>query len=213
MARTRLLDPTERFAEILFGLLMVLTFTGTLSVTSAGREDVRDMLIGALGCNLAWGIVDAVMYLINTFTLRMRGILLLRRVRAAKEDVAAEIIAGALPDAVAEVLGPDDLRTIHGRLSTRPELARRGPLRKGDFLAATGVLLLVFLATFPVTIPFMLVKDVMLAKRMSNGIALIMLYVLGDRVGRYAGWKPWLMGMAMLFLGFVLVAIIIALGG
>jgi hypothetical protein len=33
---------------------MVLTFTGSLSVADAGRADVRAMLIGALGCNLAW---------------------------------------------------------------------------------------------------------------------------------------------------------------
>ena len=38
---------------------MVLTFTGSLSVAEAGRDDVRTMLIGALGCNLAWGIIDA----------------------------------------------------------------------------------------------------------------------------------------------------------
>ena len=42
---------------------MVLTFTGALSVAEAGRADVREMLIGALGCNLAWGIIDAVFYL------------------------------------------------------------------------------------------------------------------------------------------------------
>ena len=52
------LDPIERISEVLFGLIMVLTFTGSLSVAEAGREDVRVMLLGALGCNLAWGIID-----------------------------------------------------------------------------------------------------------------------------------------------------------
>ena len=55
----RVLEPIERVSEVLFGLIMVLTFTGSLSVAEAGREDVRTMLIGALGCNLAWGIIDA----------------------------------------------------------------------------------------------------------------------------------------------------------
>lgn len=40
---------------------MVLTFTGTLSAATAGREDVRIMLLAAIGCNAAWGIVDGVM--------------------------------------------------------------------------------------------------------------------------------------------------------
>jgi hypothetical protein len=61
----RLLEPHERIAEVLFGLIMVLTFTGSLSVAEAGRDDVRTMLIAALGCNIAWGIIDGVLYLMG----------------------------------------------------------------------------------------------------------------------------------------------------
>ncbi|HTI43941.1 MAG TPA: hypothetical protein VL693_19080 [Vicinamibacterales bacterium] len=68
----RVLEPSERTAEVLFGLIMVLTFTGTLSVADAGRADVRAMLIGALGCNLAWGIIDGVLYLLSTFAQKHR---------------------------------------------------------------------------------------------------------------------------------------------
>ena len=79
----------------LFGLIMVLTFTGSLSAATAGREETRTMLFGAIGCNLAWGIVDAFMYLINTLTERGQGILKLRQVRAAKSPEAARrMIAG-----------------------------------------------------------------------------------------------------------------------
>ena len=51
----RILDPMDRISEVLFGLIMALTFTCTLGVAAA---EVRTMLIGALGCNLAWGIID-----------------------------------------------------------------------------------------------------------------------------------------------------------
>ena len=51
----RVLDPMDRISEVLFGLIMVLTYTGTLSVMSDDRTEVRTMLLGALGCNLAWG--------------------------------------------------------------------------------------------------------------------------------------------------------------
>ena len=54
------LEPMERISEILFGLIMVLTYTCSFSVAGAGREEVRTMLVGALGCNLAWGVIDAV---------------------------------------------------------------------------------------------------------------------------------------------------------
>ena len=57
-----LLDPMERISEVLFGLVMVLTTTCSFSIGGGGRTEVRQMLIGALGCTLAWGIIDAVMY-------------------------------------------------------------------------------------------------------------------------------------------------------
>jgi hypothetical protein len=38
--------------EVIVGVLMALTFTGSFSVASHGRE-VRTMMWAALGCNLA----------------------------------------------------------------------------------------------------------------------------------------------------------------
>ena len=52
----RILDPAERIAEILFGLIMALTCTGAIGVATADQFEIRTMLIGALGCNVAWGI-------------------------------------------------------------------------------------------------------------------------------------------------------------
>jgi hypothetical protein len=71
---TRVLEPIERISEVLFGLIMVLTITGSISVAEAGRETVRTMLIGALGCNLAWGLIDAVMYLMGALSRQAAGI-------------------------------------------------------------------------------------------------------------------------------------------
>src|SRR5512140_1894989 len=64
------LDPIERSSEIMFGLIMALTFTCTISVTSSTRADVMTMLAGALGCNVAWGLVDAAMYLLAQIVTR-----------------------------------------------------------------------------------------------------------------------------------------------
>lgn len=61
----RVFDPIDRISEVLFGLIMVPTFTGSLRVAEAGREDTRTMLVGALGCNLAWGLIDGVLYLMG----------------------------------------------------------------------------------------------------------------------------------------------------
>jgi VIT1/CCC1 family predicted Fe2+/Mn2+ transporter len=66
------LDPVERVSEIIFGVLMAMTFIGALSVADSGREDVRTAMIAALGCNLAWGLADAVMYIVGTLTERTK---------------------------------------------------------------------------------------------------------------------------------------------
>src|SRR5262245_28752590 len=82
----RILDPIDRVSEILFGLFMVMTFTGTLSVATAGREDVRTMLIAAIGCNIAWGFVDGVMYILRTLVTRARGATLFAAVRGSSQS-------------------------------------------------------------------------------------------------------------------------------
>src|SRR5678815_3871449 len=131
----RLLEPHERIAEVLFGLIMVLTFTGSLSVAEAGREDVRTMLIGALGCNLAWGIIDAVLYLMGSLAEKGRELLTFHAVRKAVDPQKAQrLIAEALPAVVASVLQPAELEAMHERLKQLPEPSGHARLSKEDWL-------------------------------------------------------------------------------
>src|ERR1700750_3017725 len=81
----RVLEPIDRVSKVLFGLIMVLTFTGSLSVAEAGREDGRTMLIGALGGNLAWGVIDAVLYLMGCLAEKGKGFQTFRAVRQATD--------------------------------------------------------------------------------------------------------------------------------
>ena len=74
------LNPVDRISEVLFGLIMVLTFTGTISVATDGRQEIRELLWAALGCNLAWGFVDAIMYLMNVLLERGHGLSVLNRI-------------------------------------------------------------------------------------------------------------------------------------
>ena len=69
------------------------------------------------------------------------------------------------------------------------------------------------LATFPVAIPFMFMTDLGQAMRVSNGIAIALLFLTGIAFGRIAGYRPLLTGLAMVVFGSLLVAFTIALGG
>jgi hypothetical protein len=208
------LDPWDRISEILFGLIMVLTYTTTLSIVTGDRAPVQAMLIGALGCNLAWGIIDAGLYLLACLNEQGRNILRLRAVRAAPDpDAAQRIIADALPPALASVLSSGQLESMRQKLLQEPEPPKRPRLTGDDWTGALGIFLLVFLCTFPVVIPFVFMSDAETALRVSNAVAVTMLFFCGYAFGYHSGLRPWTMGLLMIVLGGALVGVAIALGG
>jgi VIT1/CCC1 family predicted Fe2+/Mn2+ transporter len=210
--RVPILDPVDRVSEIIFGVLMALTFTGTLSVATAGSEQVRTMMLTALGCNIAWGLTDAVMYLIRTFTERHRKVRLLNRLRTLEEKREAyELIAEALPPLIAANAPIEVFDVLHRRLLVCSVPGTR--LVAADYYAALGIFMLVVLATFPVVLPFIFVTKTALALRLSNLLALCTLFACGCTLGHHTTEKAWPYGLAMTAIGAVLVGIIVALGG
>jgi VIT1/CCC1 family predicted Fe2+/Mn2+ transporter len=210
----RVLEPIERISEMLFGLIMVLTFTGSLSVAEANRGEVRTLLIGALGCNTAWGIIDGIFYLMGCLSEQGRSIRALQALRkaAAPED-AHRVIADSLPPLVAATLGSAEYESIRQKLLQLPEPPARPRLGGTEWLGSIAVFLWVFVTTFPVAIPFIIMHDLAHAMRVSNAVAIVLLFLTGFAFGRVANYRPWLTGFGMVVLGCVLVAITIALGG
>jgi VIT1/CCC1 family predicted Fe2+/Mn2+ transporter len=209
----RILDPVERTSEILFGLIMVLTFTGSIMVAEAGQAEMREILVGAVGCNFAWGIVDAVMYLMTNLTERARALKTLEAVRGAVgADRAHQIIRAALPGPLASVIKDAEIESLRQRLE-HVDVPPDARLNARDFTGALGVFLLVFLSTFPVVIPFLIMRDVHSALRMSNLTAAALLFATGWTLGRYAGRGGFRSGVETLAIAIVLVALTMALGG
>lgn len=212
--RALVLDPIERVSEVIFGLLMAMTFVGSLSVATAGEGTVRTMMITALGCNLAWGLTDAVMYLVRTVTDRARHRTLYSRLCNEADSVAGQaLIAKELAPRIAAAAGSDGLEMLRRRMVEASGVPVSPRLRKDDFQGAIGIFLLVTLATFPVVVPFMLVDEVALALRVSNLVALGMLFLAGWVLARYAGVSTWYGGTVMTITGTLLIFTIIALGG
>jgi len=209
---SRFVDPINRVSEIMFGLIMAVTIVGSLSIATAGRNEVRTVLMAALGCNLAWGLVDAVMYLVRTLTERTRNLALAKQVAGEDKDKAHRLIMAALPEHVAAMTGPAELEAM--RLRLLGPAVQSGGLGRDDYLAALGVFLLVVAATFPVVVPFLLTSDVAKAMNASRIITLAMLFAAGFTLGRYAGHAhPVRIGLLMLAFGAVLILAVIALGG
>jgi VIT1/CCC1 family predicted Fe2+/Mn2+ transporter len=212
--RRRVLEPIERLSEILFGLIMVLTFTGSLSIATAEHADVREMLVGALGCNFAWGLIDAIMYLMAAMAERARDHHTVTAVHGAStKQMAHEAIRAYLPPMVGSALGDAEVENIRAAVLDLKHLPPRPRLHAQDWRGALGVFVLVFLSTFPVVIPFVVMTEIGPAMRVSNAIAVTMLAIIGYAYGRLAGYWPLVTAGAMVVLGSILVAATIALGG
>jgi hypothetical protein len=212
--REPVLSPVDRISEILFGLFMALTFVGAVSVAESGREEIRTMFAAALGCNLAWGLVDAVMYLIRTVTDRGRQVTLLRAVRAAPDAVSGRrLIERSLSRVAAGLVSATEVEAVRGRIVAAGSVPTRPTLRRDDWVAAAAIFALVVASTFPVVVPFAVIDDVGAAMWVSRGISLAMLFAGGLALGRYAGYGSWKVGFMMVGLGTALVIAINALGG
>ena len=208
-----ILDPLERTSEILFGVIMVLTFTSSISVAESGQAETREVLIAALGCNVAWGIVDAAFYLMAIFIGRARGRMMLRAIREGRDQTVAHgLILAALPSPVSAVLVESEVETLRQRLRQQPE-PTSAMFDRRDIAGAIGVFLLVFLSTLPIVIPFLFVPQAGVAMRASNAVAILILFGIGWSLGTHAGRPGWRAGVVMVGLGLVLVAVTIALGG
>ncbi len=208
------LTPYDRGSEILFGLIMALTITGALSVTHATEREARTLFVTTLACNVAWGLVDAVMYVLNGLLSRGRDSLLARALREDENRAHAPVLlAEVLPEALVETLSPAELDALRRKLAAHPDLHLPPRLQGEDLLGAVGVFVLVVASTFPVALPFLLLPDLKLAMVVSRGVSLLLLFVGGYFVGRYSGLRPVRVGLGVLAIGVVLVAVVTALGG
>lgn len=208
------LDPVSRLSEVIFGLIMVLTFTGSISAASAGREEIGVILWAALGCNIAWGIVDAFMYLMSLMMERGNGSSALRSVQASiNQTESDDLIRNYVSPVIAGLLQTEQLQHIRKELKQLPPPPQRIPVFWKDIKAAIVIFFLVALSTLPCSIPFLLIKDPIYAMRFSNAIALLLLFLTGYKLGKNTGYNKWLFGLIVAVLGVVLVLMTIALGG
>jgi hypothetical protein len=212
--REPVLSPVDRVSEMLFGLFMALTFIGAVSVAEQGKEQIRTLFLTAIGCNLAWGLVDAVMYLVRTLAERGRLLTTILAVRAAGDAPAGQkIIERSLSRAASRLLSATEIEAVRQRIVALTSLPEQPELNGKDLLAAMAIFLIVVASTFPVVLPFVLIDDVAMAKNASRATSLAMLFFGGLALGRYAGYGSWKVGLTMAGLGTGLVLAINALGG
>lgn len=209
----RHLDPGESLGEILFGLIMVLTFTLGASISGGWEEG---LLLASLGCNVAWGIIDAALFVMGRLFDRSRRGRLVRAIQHARSaDEALAAVRREMEPGIEALTTPEDREQLYRSVHALIENGTPAPvrIRREDWIGAFVVFLLVTATALPALLPFLLVPDRHLALRMSNWLLVALLFVVGWRWARHTDLVPWRVGSVLMGLGTALVLVAIQLGG
>lgn len=213
----RYLDPADSLGELLFGLIMALTVTlGAGLLTQRSEIDGRELIAAMIGCNVAWGIIDAVLYLIGSVFSRNQRIRFVNKLRAANSE--SEAMAAVREEFSLEdepSLSDQDRAAFH-RVALdilRHADTKRARLRWQDLKAAAAIVVLVSLTALPGVLPFLVLDDVYLALRLANLLQIALLFLVGFRWAVHSGANPWWAGFLIVALGVALVAVAVAMGG
>lgn len=212
------LDPGDALGEVLFGLIMALTWTvGSRLVMQEEGLDVRGLVISTIGCNVAWGIIDGVLVVLGTTFLRSRRLNLFRQIRTARDDTTAiALIRKEFPmEETALSVGSADAEALYRSLlalAARSEPVKAS-LTRADLMAAIAVFVLVSATAIPAVIPFLLIDNADRALRLSNLLLIGLLFLTGYAWAGFSGGRPLHAGVTMTCLGLAMVGIAVALGG
>lgn len=212
----RYLDPDESLGELLFGLIMALTVT--LGVHLLSPEDTsrpQDLAVALVGCNVAWGIIDAALYLLGSVFARNQRVHFMRKLRTLPEASALRAIREEYGLDDAHLAVEQDLAAFYRAAldMLRHAKVERAHLRGKDWLAALMIVFLVTVTAVPGAVPILLVGEPLLALRLANLLQIGLLFAVGYHWARYSGANPWRTGAAIVGFGVALVGISIALGG
>lgn len=220
-----MIDPIDRLSETIFSILILLTFTLAFRIIrlsgdapqELASENTNELLIGALGAILAWGVIDGVMYALISLFERGEKHRLLKNIQTAESDQEAVLSIAEELDYILEPITDDNERQnlYHSMLThLRGSHARQVGFTRDDLIGALGHVLVAVVAVIPSLLPLVLLRsNYDLAIRVSNIVSFIVLFISGYRWGQYTGANPWRTGLLLAAVALVMVLIAIPLGG
>lgn len=210
------LDPADRLCEVTCGLVMTLTILLTAGYYVEDADDpAHTLLVVAVGCNLAWGLIDGLLYVMSDMYDRAKQRRGLDALRSADPARGQAFVRERLTRAAGAVLTTDEETTVASALyaaATRTPDPPSG-ITIGNVRTALVTVLLNMLALVPPVLVFALVDDWSTALDLASALLVTMMFLVGEGWGREVGLRPWRAGASMVLIGGTMVAIAVVLGG
>lgn len=215
---SRYLSPSDRLSEMMFGLIMAMTvISATRLAVGEGELSPRIVIYAALGCNIAWGIVDAIMYLFTALLDRGRQAQFISSLSAINDEkTAIDFIGEELQSTVLGTLDEQERTRVSAEIlkgipKAQPENVH---ITKDDIYGALLCFVLVFVTAFAVVIPFFLFRgNLFFSLRISHLTTIVMLFSVGYEWARYTNRSKIKTGIAMVLLGLTVNIAVTLLGG
>lgn len=206
-----ILSPSDRHSEMLFGLIMVLTITGTVWL---GTNSTKAIISAGIGACIAWGIVDGIIYVYSSLLERGRIALAAQEASSCSgEGCDLSAIKEELEGTIVDTLGEREKHEVaqHILMRLKP-VENHTHATKDDILGGIAAGMLVFVSGVPPLLPFVFLDGIQ-AMRLSSIIGLVMLYAIGYRWGSYVGRSRFWTGIIMMSVGIAITGVVIVLGG
>lgn len=211
------LSPLERLTEIMFALIMVLAIISTNSITWVEEDEKNEkVIIAALGCNAAWGIIDGVVYVLTSVFNKGRCSRIIHSAKSSpNRKEAMDAVGEELGNTLIGCLDTAERQRIHDEVlkAVSQTTPAKIHVSKADIMGAVSCFLIVFAATFPVVAPFFVLENFETARLISNAIALVILFVVGVEWARHANFNRLKAGVGFAVLGLIMVGVTVVLGG
>jgi hypothetical protein len=219
---THYLDPVDILIESIFSVLIVMTFTLGFHLFSlellakpTAPDYVRSLTYAAIGAAIAWGFIDAAVYVLASVAERDHARRFVRSIQSAPSrreaiDGVAELLEERLAEVTVESEREQLATTILNQITGRK--AQDVTIQREDITSALALFSVALASALPVVLPLLLIGDPLTALRASNLVSVLFLFVIGYNWGRHAGGRPLRSGLIVALTGLSLVLIAVFLG-
>ena len=212
----RYLNPGERLNELLFALIMALSITLGVGLASSLDSSTHQIVWAILGCNLAWGLIDACNHVLTKLFSRSAKARLVQALRTSHSEAEQiEAVGSVLNENLSAVATEDERQVLYLEISRRLQGGDLPPTRvlAEDIYSGLAIVWLMVLASVPAILPFLIIGDRFWAARVSNGLVLLSMFAAGYGFALSANTNPWRLAFLSAVFGLTMVVIVILLGG